>query len=460
MALALIIGMAQCNKNKETSITENEDEMVFITLDVNHGSGSRLDVNPPQVIFQDGDMIYVASTGRYVGHLVYNSASTSFGGSISGAAEGQPLYFYLLGNVIPSEALEEGVTTSCSVSISDQTSLTPVIACAPSNENFSSTMTSFTSTLRNKCALVKFNVTTSSEAPTCIKGFNNKMTVSFAENTLTPTQEGEGVITLPSGNGEKWAVLLPQGAMEQGGVGSAFSADEEYSGTLGAVPEIFNNSYYSSGISVVIDKVGYNYVDLGLPSGTLWAVCNVGADTPEGYGDYFAWGETQPKNYYDWPTYQFCRGASNTLIKYCNNSGYGYNSFTDDLTILLPEDDAATTNWGMNWRMPTVGDWQELLKYTTSIWTQQNGVKGRLFTATNGSGNSVFLPAAGYGDCTNLGYNATTVGRYWSNSLNTIDGPSCAIGFNFDSQTCTTGSPSAFRDYGRSVRAVHVQSQK
>ena len=135
------------------------------------------------------------------------------------------------------------------------------------------------------------------------------------------------------------------------------------------------------------------YVDLGLPSGLLWAACNVGANAPEEYGDYFAWGETQPKDVYNWSTYQYCMGSNNTLTKYCTDPNYGYNGFTDNLTILLPEDDAATANWGNGWRMPTKEEWQELLDNTTVTWTQQNGVNGRLFTGSNG--NSLFLPAAG-----------------------------------------------------------------
>ena len=97
---------------------------------------------------------------------------------------------------------------------------------------------------------------------------------------------------------------------------------------------------------------GHEYVDLGLPSGTLWATCNVGADTPEGYGDYFAWGETTPKTTYNWNTYKYCNGGEglNTLTKYCSDSNFGYNGFTDNLTVLqLMDDDAATVNWGSGW---------------------------------------------------------------------------------------------------------------
>ena len=110
MALVLIFGLAQCKKNTDQNTNENEDEKVFITLNVKQGSGSRLDVDPPHVVFQNGDKIYVASNGVYVGSLEYNG--TNFSGEISGATEDQPLYFYLLGNVIPTETLTAGTTTT------------------------------------------------------------------------------------------------------------------------------------------------------------------------------------------------------------------------------------------------------------------------------------------------------------------------------------------------------------
>ena len=199
---------------------------------------------------------------------------------------------------------------------------------------------------------------------------------------------------------------------------------------------------------------GHDYIDLGLPSGTLWATCNVGADTPEGYGDHFAWGETQPKSYYEWTTYKYANGNHNTLTKYCNNSGYGYNGFTDNLTMLLAEDDAATTNWGNGWRMPTQEEWLELCQNTTNTWTTRNGVYGRLFTASNG--NSLFLPAAGYRWDGYL-YGAGSYGHYWSGSLNTSY-PCYAWIFYFGSGFYSMGN-GASRYYGRSVRAVRFAPQ-
>ena len=197
-----------------------------------------------------------------------------------------------------------------------------------------------------------------------------------------------------------------------------------------------------------VEVLTHEYVDLGLPSGLLWATCNVGADASEEYGDYFLWGETQPKDTYNWSTYQYCNGSYNTLTKYCNNSSFGYNGFTDDLTTLLPEDDAATANWGSDWRMPTEEEWQELYNNTTDIWTQQNGVNGRLFTAANG--NSLFLPAAGYRSGSSLDY-AGSYGRYWSSSLFT-DNPIYASVLDFNSGSCYMYLSS--RGVGFSVRPV------
>ena len=103
----------------------------------------------------------------------------------------------------------------------------------------------------------------------------------------------------------------------------------------------------------------HEYVDLGLPSGTLWATTNVGAEKPEDYGLYFAWGETTGYTgdtndgyLFDWASYKWCNGDYNQLTKYCYDISSGYNGFTDTLTELEPEDDAAYVNWGPDWRMP------------------------------------------------------------------------------------------------------------
>ncbi len=163
------------------------------------------------------------------------------------------------------------------------------------------------------------------------------------------------------------------------------------------------------------------WVDLGLPSGTKWATCNVGATSPEKYGNYYAWGETTTKSDYSWDTYKY-GSAKNALTKYCNDISYGNDGFTDDLTTLEAADDAATANWGSAWRMPTKDEWRELVNNCTLEWTTLNGVKGYLVYSPNG--NSIFLPAAGSrggDDLHGAGYDSD----YWSSSLYT-DQPSDA----------------------------------
>jgi hypothetical protein len=192
-------------------------------------------------------------------------------------------------------------------------------------------------------------------------------------------------------------------------------------------------------------------IDLGLPSGLKWASMNVGASSPEDYGDYFAWGEVTPQsdNAYSLESYKWCNGSDKTLTKYCNNSSYGYNGYTDTKTVLDAEDDAATANWGGDWRMPTSADFDELLANTTSEWTTQNGVKGRKFTSKT-NGNSIFLPAAGYRLDGEL-YSAGSLGYYWSSTLNEGD-PYGARRLYFGSGNVSAHSH--YRYYGPSVRPV------
>ena len=195
----------------------------------------------------------------------------------------------------------------------------------------------------------------------------------------------------------------------------------------------------------------HEWVDLGLPSGTLWATMNVGANSPEEYGDYFAWGETTPKDVYNWSTYKWCMGSSKTLTKYCTKSDYGYNGFVDNKTELDPEDDAATANWGPEWCMPSVEQIQELVNNCTIQWTTMNGVNGRLFTS-NINGASLFLPAAGYRYEGQL-YNAGQYSSYWSRTLY-VENPNGAYTLYFTLDY--VGWYNYGRHSGRSVRAVRV----
>ena len=192
------------------------------------------------------------------------------------------------------------------------------------------------------------------------------------------------------------------------------------------------------------DYNGHEYVDLGLS--VKWATCNVGASSPEDYGDYYAWGETETKSTYDWSTYKWCKGSYNTMTKYCTDSYYGT---VDNKTVLDPEDDVAHVKWGGSWRMPTVADQDELREKCTWTWTTQNGKKGYKVTSKS-NGKSIFLPAAGYRLNSSLN-NAGTSGYYWSASL---DESSPYYAWYVDFGSSNVSRYDFYRCYGRSVRPV------
>ena len=181
---------------------------------------------------------------------------------------------------------------------------------------------------------------------------------------------------------------------------------------------------------------GHEYVDLGLS--VKWATCNVGASSPEEYGDYYAWGETGAKSIYDWSTYKWYNG-SESLTKY----------FTDNKTVLDPEDDVAHVKWGGSWRMPTDSEMTELYENCTWTWTTQSGKNGyKVISKKNG--NSIFLPAAGAYDGSTL-CDAGSYGYYWSSSFSTSY-PSSACIVYFGSSNVSRFDN--YRFYGRSVRPV------
>lgn len=262
LAFALVLGLSQCKKENTTS-TSDEGTKVPVTLNVSSSNGSRVAVEGSTgvVTFENGDVIYVASNGTCVGTLTYNG--TQFAGEVTEPTEGQKLHFYFLGNKTPEFNADN---TGCSVVISDQTEYLPVISYAPSRENYETGRTAYNATLLNKCALVKFYVTTSSEMATCIAGMNNKVAVDFSTNEFVYGQEGEGIVTLAAGNGNKWAILLPQNELTEA---IAFSDDGIYTGICGTIPTIAENDYlYFGGIEVrVTTEVNPGEVPTGAISG-------------------------------------------------------------------------------------------------------------------------------------------------------------------------------------------------
>lgn len=241
---------------------------------------------------------------------------------------------------------------------------------------------------------------------------------------------------------------------------------------------VYNARFFGKSIRPVAKRelhYGHEYVDLGLPSGTKWATCNVGATNPEDYGDYFAWGEIEPyyteghaqdnpcsnwktgKTGYNYSSYKWCNGDQYTLTKYCSNSNFGT---VDNKTVLDLEDDAAHVNWGGNWRMPTYEEVIELQDNCTWTWKAENGVYGLEITGTNG--NWIFLPYAGYRNNTNLTLRLlnTDTGTYWSSTLSS-SGHRYAQYFTvtdridyYDDSRGTLSYSTSDRNNGYSVRPV------
>ena len=197
--------------------------------------------------------------------------------------------------------------------------------------------------------------------------------------------------------------------------------------------------------------VTYEYVDLGLPSGLKWAKCNVGATSETDYGDFFMWGSTKANTPDEcvWENAPFNGGNS-------EYNADAFNSVKDTACpngILAKEYDAAAQIMGGDWRMPTEAEIQELIKNTTSEWTQVGDVYGRRFTSKKEGyqNNSIFIPAAGLCNDGSV-YGVGRYGYVWSSSLNTSN-PDSAWGLGFDSGDCRMGS-SGLRYGGLSVRGV------
>lgn len=200
---------------------------------------------------------------------------------------------------------------------------------------------------------------------------------------------------------------------------------------------------------------GVEYVDLGLPSGNLWATMNIGASKLEDFGDFFSWGETTPKEKYLWDNYKFHKketivegGHTDYIygfIKYIpeEEKALGYEGFFDNKITLDLTDDVAHAQLGGSWRMPTWCDYEELLQNCVKKWDTYHGVKGYRFTASNGMW--IFFPAAGYS------IKRDELGFYWCGSSNYL-GPGYADSFLFSLSCCMFHNE--LRYIGCSARAV------
>ena len=185
-------------------------------------------------------------------------------------------------------------------------------------------------------------------------------------------------------------------------------------------------------------------VDLGLS--VKWANMNVGATKDSGFGSYFAWGEVKPKHFYSWGTYIWTKGDTQFPLKYTT---------TDRKTQLVPSDDAARANWGGEWRMPTVEEFEELADPVKCDWEwiTKDGINGYKVTGKK-TGKSIFLPITGFRFYEAVQFRAIN-GIYWSSTLDTgTPNKAWCLEFDFQNVNVTTGKLSSNRFSGRCIRAV------
>ena len=343
---------------------------------------------------KNGNFIFLPAAGYRSGSSLKNAGSEGFYWSDS--IHTNSLYLYPL--FARSVYFLSGSVSGDYDTRDRGQSVRPVLGENESVQTTAPTVTTAVVTqITETSAVVGGNVTNDGNASVTERGVvystNPNPVITNLNNTIRPCGSGTGEFTYTiTGlqSGTKYYVR----AYAKNDVGTAYGEEMSFTTKVQATPE---------------------YVDLGLS--VKWATFNVGASTPEEYGDYFAWGETEPKATYYWSTYKWCYGSEPTLTKYNTDSSYGT---VDNKTQLDLSDDAAHVNWGGDWRTPTDAEWTELREQCTWTWTTQNGVKGYKVTSkkVSYSKNSIFLPAAGYRFEGSLN-GAGSLGYYWSSSLKT-----------------------------------------
>ncbi len=423
MAAALMM-MTQCKKE---NATPNDPAEGTVKMTVTAGSGrTSIDTENGAITWSAGDKLYVSDGENWLGSLTLvgegGTANGTFTGSIAGIGDGTtPCHFFYLGH--DNGMTEPAGSTAACISFAEQDgTLASAMKYHLGYGNTSVTVTEGEATgsviMNTKIAIAHLNLTT--DGTNAYKGAVT-MGGTGISNTLSVSPDGtfsgsgEDGITIGNGGGttgERYVTLIPTGTTDVLNV--AFTGDA--TGSMTFAKGIHENKFYGmkDAIAVTLEAATNEYVDLGLPSGLLWATCNVGADSPEGYGWYFMWGSTT-------------NGGDSNCI-WANCPGNGGNSSYDESAIntwkssnltnnvLNPNVDAAHVVWGGDWRMPTSAEWQELYNNTTCTWTTENGVSGRKFVSKTDDTKYIFLPAAGYRDGPDVTY-AGSYGFYWSSSL-------------------------------------------
>ena len=466
MAASLLF--TQCKKEDSVPSAGRPVEMT-----VTVGPGSKTDIaSTGGITWSTGDKLYVGDGSKYIGYLTLadgvGTRTGTFTGSVelTDADEGKELafHFYYLGSV-DHTSLTKGAE-SVEVDFSSQniiegtdgklTNASKQHVCygRANGTVIGGAVTDINVMLVSKVAIAHFNFKRGNadyKGALKLSGTNicNKMTVNFNSEVFACTGTKGEISLTNTTSSEKYVMLVP--TAETTGSQTLTFAGEYVSGEAILENGIKPNKFYGLNGAIAV-MLGAEYVDMGLPSGLLWATYNVGASKPADYGDYYAWGETTTKSDYIGSTYKWYNVSSITLlIKYNNSSSYGT---IDNKTVLDLEDDAARANWGGAWRMPTSVEWQELYDNTTSAWTDNydnTGVAGRVFTSKKDTSKTLFFPAAGYRKSTDV-HIAGSYGYYWSSSLYS-EYPFYAYHMLFDSDDVNQQNVN-IRHLGYTVRPV------
>ena len=422
MALMMLC-FTQCKPTPEGGDENSRKVKVSCTIPINNGDRSDFTnlMETGKVNWSEGrECVYVAIHGEQPtiieleGFAYGNPSKLTFEGEVAeelltSGAEYDIWYFGHSHQTTPNDSLDGNALTG---SIANQSgSLEDLGYCHIAKTTVTAETVNgevklnLNGTLKNQIAIAVLNLEGIEDLyGSAIKG--TEYTLAYDADTdryeLAVEEDENANISVGSGGDDSYIVLLPNEKKEtklkcvKGGKTYATT----FFGDIKA-----NKIYYrtaSDGATVeslpwseIQEIDGHEYVDLGLPSGLLWATCNVGAETPEEYGDYFAWGETSTKAEYT---------EANSLT-----NGKEMGDISGNVQY-----DAATANWGGDWRMPTKSEYNELLNNCTCTWTAQNGVKGYKVTS-NVNGNYIFLPAAGIRLMSSLG-DAGNNGYYWSST--------------------------------------------
>lgn len=442
MALAMIVTLSQCRKpDVETEDNEENTPKVRISCTIPINKDSRTDFTN---ILENGTVNWSAETERIYLALpdhetIVELTSTSeeggktltFTGSVQPGLleDGKTYDVWYLGRSEKSKLAEGSITGSIATQSGNLSDLGyHHIAKATVTASVGDGITlNFNGNFKNQIAIVRLgdeSASTNILRGNAIIGTDYSLQYDGEKFELAVTESAYANISVaPQTEDESYVVVFPN-----------TNNNVELMSDSGKKVTFLNGvkagGMYTVGWEEYEGSNGYEYVDLGLPSGLKWAKYNVGANTAEAYGDYFAWGEIAPKTSY---------GENNS-----KTYGKEMGNISGNTTY-----DAATVNWGENWRIPTQGEMQELIDNCTWTWTQQNGVNG--YNVTGANGKSIFLPAAGSYD-SGGGVFINERGSYWTSTPTTIEENQKAYYLVFLSTNKIVGSN--YRDNGRVVRPV------